>query len=276
MILDPQGNPVRTDTPVVDPIVEEVVEPVVEAVVAPIVEPVVEPIVEPVIEAVVEPVVEPVVADLGYPSEVAPEFQDLLKRFESKGVKFDDVNLVLNDALEAGDASLINDAALTSLIGDDAALVKLSLEGVIINARTKSDASMASLYEVAGSQQAFNNAKAALVDSTDSDRAMIEAGLTSGNVALQQLAVEKMMANFKNSPNYSQQGAVHDGQNTLDNSGEDNSNVDYVSQRELAEGLKKAMKNGSWDGTDDGETPEVKRLRRGFLALRKYRQIRAQ
>jgi hypothetical protein len=267
MILDPQGNPVITDEPTVEPVVEPVVEPIAEPVVEPIVEPVVEPTVEPVVPAVV---------DLGYPSEVAPEFKDLLHRFESKGVKFDDVNLVLNDAIESGDVSLINDAALSSLIGEDAALIKLSLEGVITNARVQSNASMSALYDVAGSQQAFNNAKAALVDSTEADRAMIEAGLTSGNTALQQLAVEKMMSNFKSSPNYSQQGTVHGGENTPDNGGEDNSNVEYVSQRELAEGLKKAMKNGSWDGTDEGETPEVKRLRRGFLALRKYRQIRAQ
>ena len=277
MILDSQGNPIKDEsqTPPVEPVVVPPVEPV-EPAVPPVVVPPVEPIVPPV-EPVVPPVepVEPI--DLGYPSEVAPEFTDLLTRFESKGVKFDDVNLVLNDAIESGDISKLNDEALSSLVGDDAALIKLSLEGVILNAKNQSNANMTALYDAAGSKEAFESAQAFLSEASDSEQAMIEAGMKSDNKALQQLAVEKMMANFKQSPNYSQEGTRHSAQNTPDGAGDnDNSNVEYVTQRELADGLRKEMKSGAWDGTDANATPEVNRLRRGFLALRKYRQAREQ
>jgi len=255
MLVDPQGNPITSETPVETP-----VDPVVEAPVEVVAEPkpeVVEPIVEPVVETPV---------DLGYPTEVAPEFVDLLTRFEAKGVKFDDVNLVLNDALESGDITQLNDDALSSLVGDEAAIIKLALDGVINNARTQSNQFTQQLYDAAGGEQAFKAAQAFLNEASESDQAMINAGLQSDNQALRQLAVEKMMVNFKQSPNYEQRGTQHGGNNTPEGAGVEHTTVEETNARDTYELLRAERKAGRWDGTDAGATAKVKEIRRNALA----------
>ena len=273
MILDSQGQPIQNDTPVVDPIVTPEV-PAVEPVVTP---PVIEEVV-PVVTPDPAPVVDPVVpaVDLGYPTEVAAEFKDLLKRFEDKGVAFDDVNLVLNDALESGDMSKLSDAALQSLVGDDAALIRLSLDGIIGNAKNQTNATMASLHEAAGGKEQFEAASKFLNEASEADRAMIEAGMKSDNKALQQLAVEKMMANFKQSPNYEQRAPQHPATNTPDGGGYENINVEATNSKDTFELLRAERKAGRWDGTDAGATPKVKEIRANALAyVREFHSVQA-
>ncbi len=262
MLVDPQGNPIESTTTEHTPPTAEVEvkpEPVVEPVVEPTTQP--EPVSTPTVEAPVEQQV-----DLGYPTEVAPEFVDLLKRFESKGVKFDDVNLVLTDALESGDINQLNDDVLNSLVGDDAAIIKLALDGVITNAKNNSNANMQALYNIAGSKEAFDSAQAFLNEASEADRVMIEAGLQSDNEALRQLAVEKMMANFKQSPNYEQRGTTYGGNNTPEGTGEQHTTVEEINAREAYELLKAERKAGRWDGTDAGATRKVKEIRANALA----------
>ena len=95
---------------------------------------------------------------------------------------------------------------------------------------------------------------------------MIEAGLQSDNEALRQLAVEKMMVNFKQSPNYEQRGTQHDGSNTPDGAGVENINIEATNAKDTFELLKAERKAGRWDGTDAGATAKVKEIRRNALA----------
>jgi hypothetical protein len=126
-------------------------------------------------------------------------------------------------------------------------------------------------YAIAGSKDDFDKAiEFVQIHASEELQAELATGLNSDNADFQKQTIKVLMDNYRKSPNYYQRGARHNS--IINDDSIHNSNVELVTQRELADGLRAEMKAGRWDGTDVNVTPTVNKLRRGFLELRKHRQ----
>lgn len=150
VITEPTTDPI---TPVVAPVVAPVVEPVVEPVITPVVEPVVDPVVEPTGERPLD------TETWGTTGDTAGD--SVMTLLQNADVSVDDAKSLMFDAVQSGDVSKIDKAALIEKVGaTKAELVLAGVENYLRRATDKAASLLADVHTAVGGKENWTSVAA--------------------------------------------------------------------------------------------------------------------